>query len=319
MKKFTNLFVALGVTLFLLTVGMSQVSLSQVLDCEGDPCVNMANCATWVTPAPLVITPDMSCPTCTIKVYYKYRDNSLCLNICPGVPKIEFQIDYILTDGSCFYSCNGNPPQYNFGDMDKLYMIGLFSLVKHYSLPYMVGNCGPLFRNFKGASCKKQYVGPNGNVAILTCQDYECCIQNLQYCINGTQETLIKTDLVVPANNCDDDPDGLPCQFSCLWEWEDSYVPKKAMINENSIDENYILEYQDLENEIVLKLEGNLEGQLNMLMFNNSGQTILNNNFNVNRNKFENIIDNNLVSGTYYIFFSLNGQIIKTQKFNITR
>lgn len=319
MKKYFKILLTQGVFLYFVVVGINQNVYGQVPDCEGDPCVNMASCATWVTPNPLVITPDPNCPTCTIKVYYKYRDNSNCLNICPGSPEIEFQIDMILTYGSCFNSCNGNPPQYQYGDMDKLYMIGLFYLVKEFSLPNMNGNCGPVFGNYKGTSCKKEHITPSGDVYILTCHDYECCIQNLQYCVNGTQETLIKTDLVVPTDNCQDDPDGLTCEYSCLWDWEDALIPKRAILNNNPIDKNYQLNFQKLNDKILLNLSGKLDGRLNIEVFNSNAQTLVNNSFNVHQDTFENIIQNNFISGAYYLIISLNGQVIKAHKFNIVK
>lgn len=314
MKKYLLLVVSI------LMFTTLQQGISQTPSCEGDPCVNLSNCGTWVTPAfPILYTPDPSCPSCTIKVYYKYRDNSACQNICPYAPPFEFQIDFVLSDGSCFYPCGGNPAPFQFGDLDKLYMIGLFAITKHYSTPLLPGqNCGPVIPNVKGVSCKKEYLAPNGNVYILNCEDYECCIQNVQYCNSNGHESLIKTNINVVSDNCDTDPDGLTCEFSCLWEWEDSYVPKLGKLETDIIDADYNLNITTYYDKVNVKLSGLLDGNLNVNIFNSDAKTIINQSFNVEGNVFENDF-NSLISGVYYISFDLNGQSIKADKFVIIR
>lgn len=310
MKKYLILIVSL---LMFATINQGK---SQNPECEGDPCVNLANCATWVVPAPLVVIPDPSCPSCTITVYYEERDNSGCQNICPGVPLYEFRIDFVVTNGACFYPCNGNPPLYNFNDTEKLYMIGLFELTKSKSQGLMSGNCGPIFRNYFLSSCKKQYVSPSGQVYILDCEGFECCIQHLQYCNNGSGESLIQSNIVVPPNDCEPGPDGLECQFSCLWEWEDSYIPKRAKINELPIND-VELYLEKSSGGINYRLLGQLEGNLTVTVFNSAAKTISNEKYSVNSSQFEDKV-NGLISGAYYIAFELNGQIIKMDKFLIT-
>lgn len=320
MKKCLILIVSL---LLFATINQGQ---SQVPHCDGDPCVNASACGTWVQATDLVIPLDPNCPSCIMTIRYKYRDNAACTTACPTAPKFEFQIDYVVTDGTCFYPCNGNPAKYNFSQMDKLYMEAVFQLIRKYSLPFITVppnpplGCGPVIPNFKGTSCKKQYIAPNGNVYILTCFLTECCVQNLQFCvdING-KETMTKTNIYSPPDNCGTDPDGSSCTYSCDWEWEESLVPKEVNALPNIIYDNYKVDYTINPNNLNIKLEGELNGELSLNIFSAEGISNIYEVFNVNETSFEINLDNNFTNGAYYMAFSLNGELIKVESFIIVK
>lgn len=298
-------------------------SLSIAPNCEGDPCVTATACGTWVQASPMIIDIDpVNCPQCTIEVHYKYRDNSGCDPApCPSAPPFEFRIDFVITDGSCFYPCNGNPPLYQFGDLEALYMKALYELTKFYSKPFKPGkSCGPVIPNFAGTSCKKEYEAPNGNIYILDCYNYECCIQNLQYCedVNGNGR-LIKTDVIIPNDDCEIDPDGSECYFSCDWDWEESNVPKRVKIRVNDSYNNYKLNFEINSNTIQLELIGELNNEITINIFNSNGESLLLENYNVQNGRLETTINQNYPSGAYFIAYYMEGKLIKIHSFNITR
>ncbi len=310
MKKYYVLMVSI-----LMFAAIKQ-GVSQTPHCDGDPCVNASNCGTWVQATPLIISLDPACPACDMEIHYKYRDNSACSNACPTAPPFEFQIDFVITDGACFYPCNGNPAKFNFGDLDKFYMQAVFELIKLYSSPFIApsGGCGPVIPNFKGTSCKKEYLAPDGNVYILTCVETECCVQNLQYCIDSLgNENMIKTNIYSPSDNCGLDPDGLSCSYSCDWEWEESLVPKKVKVSENNSYNNFELDYSINPSTLNLKLNGVLNGILSLNIFSADGVSHVYDTFNVNGSNFEINLDNNFTNGAYYIAFNLNGKLIKIE------
>lgn len=320
MKKYLILIVSI---LFFANINQG---LSQPPLCEGDPCVNAANCGSWVQATPIIVPLDPACPACDMEIHYKYRDNSACSNACPSAPPFEFQIDFVITSGACFYPCNGNPPKFNFGQLDKFYMDAVFLLIKTYTLPFITVppnlplGCGPVIPNFKGASCQKEYLSSNGNVYILTCFVTDCCVQNLQYCVDqyGNQ-TMIKTNIHSPSNNCGTDPDGLSCTYSCDWEWEESILPKGVKAIPNNIYENYQLNYIINPSNLNIKLDGELNGKLTLNIFSSEGVSKIDETFEVNGSNFELNLDNNFNTGAYYMAFNLNGKLIKIENFMIVK
>lgn len=224
MKRFTNILVALGVTLFLLTVGMkSEAEAQPPTECDSDPCYQSQPWIDHVKQYTYGIQP--ACSNCWVKIYYKTRAKSTNPN-CLSLPAVEYKFSFILVSGSCYF-----PPCSNFTpfDMEQAYQEAMTSLLLELGYgPISPSDCGTVFKNYTITNCFREDFDTEGNKILRLCNTFTCCKQDLQLCLeNGNLKiSSIKTET---TGDCGNDPyHPLECKTICNWV-DDAIVPKRVL------------------------------------------------------------------------------------------
>lgn len=232
MKKFTNILVTLGITLFLLTVGMKNEAFSQIpTECVSDTCFNDQP---WED-STFTYKPDNSieCADCWVKLYFKVRHPRNipgCLGQTP-----EYRLDFALVSGSCYYlPCD----VYDQWDIQQPYFEAMEKwLITRGFAPTGTDSCGPIFRNFTILSCFRLDQDSQSNNIIHACSAFGCCQQELKLCKDGNGGYYVNNKVIGEYEECSTDP-LYPTECFTVCDWVDSgQLPKKSNTNSTGIIE----------------------------------------------------------------------------------
>lgn len=231
MKKFSKILVTLGVTLFLLSFGMKIVAEAQPpTECDSDPCYQSQSWTSHTQTYTFGLQPD--CSDCWVEIHYRTRNNSTNPN-CQSLPPVEYQLEYIIISGACYYSpCSHFTPF----DMKAAYQEAMASLLNQLGYPPVYpNNCGPVFSDFTVINCFRQDFDLEGNKILRTCATYTCCKQDLQLCYkNGNLE--ISSISTASTGDCSNDPH-YPDECMTICNWIDDAIVPKRVLEDNNINE----------------------------------------------------------------------------------
>ena len=297
MKTYTNRFVTLGVTLFLLIVGINSISEAQIpIDCESDPCYQTQSWSGTLLSPKYYFGPMPDCNDCWVQIAYKTRNNSSSPG-CQTLPPIEYQLLYVVVSGSCYYSPCNHYPQF---DIEQAYKDGMAQFLNTlgYS-PVPPATCGPSLEGFTIISCFREDTDLEGNILLRACYNFTCCKKDLKLCYeNG--ELVVKSENTESEGDCSEDP-YYPDDCMTICDWiDDAVLPKEALLDTRRPTENPLTIIPNPLIDDVLNFSFNSDFSVSDLyVIDPQGKIII-----INKNDF--IGDNtfrtgNLISGSYIL------------------
>ncbi len=226
MKTYKNILVALGVTLFLLTVGVkSEAEAQPPTECDSDTCYQSQSWTLGVYKDTL--GPQPACNDCWVEVHYSSRNNSTN-PACQTLPPTEYRLDYVIVSGSCYYAPCAIFPQFSMEEAFRQVMIAWLVALGY--PPVYPSDCGPVLKSFSIVSCFREDFDLDSNKILRVCNSYSCCKQDIQLFIENGQ-VVVKSIKTANTEDCDSDPNYPDdCKTICNWI-DDAIVPKRVIEN----------------------------------------------------------------------------------------
>jgi hypothetical protein len=268
-------------------------------------CDIICNSGEWLQASPKTIPFGASCPTCSLTIHYKYRDNENC-----DPPYKDYSIDYIEPSLEC-----ANCMDFDWQD-GSFYYTSLEYLLLYGELGVPSSGCEDYYRSIS-SPCWKEIYSPTWRLD--RCQSNQCCWSHYRVCSNGTKTLLEQSSYL---QNCPIE-NNIQCRVIC-----GDFPYKKPEINKNNsqnqssnfdVCETYYSASSNSTN-FTIHLKSSYVGLIKLILYNYYGDALIIKELNKADN--ECIIDldvSALPIGAYYYEFYVNDYSICKGKAIINR